>query len=120
VQLDQIFRLEQTRTVSNDWVVRYANRLLQLERQSQLPPARSTVLVREAIDGELEIQYRGHVMRWTEISLDTKRSAVTPMDTGSPARATIRRSSVHPAPRSHPWRKDVGAPVPPIWRVWQS
>jgi transposase len=34
LSLDQVFRLEQTRTVSNDWVVRYDNRLLQLERQS--------------------------------------------------------------------------------------
>ena len=34
VRLDTVFRLEEKRTVSNDWVVRYDNRLLQLERQS--------------------------------------------------------------------------------------
>jgi hypothetical protein len=34
-QLDQVFWLEEERVVSEDWVVRYKNRLLQLERQSQ-------------------------------------------------------------------------------------
>ncbi len=53
---------------SNDWVVRYDNRLLQLERQSRRPPARSTVRVFEDVDGQLEIRYRGRVMRWTELA----------------------------------------------------
>jgi len=34
-QLDQVFWLEEERVLSEDWVVRYKNRLLQLERQSQ-------------------------------------------------------------------------------------
>ena len=37
--LDAVFRLEETRRVSNDWVVRYDNRFLQIERQSHHPPA---------------------------------------------------------------------------------
>src|SRR5207248_2589236 len=45
VSLDRVFRVKETRTVSNDWVVRYANRLMQLERQSHQPPARSIVQV---------------------------------------------------------------------------
>jgi hypothetical protein len=36
-QLDQVFWLEEDRVVSEDWVVRYKNRLLQLERQSPPP-----------------------------------------------------------------------------------
>jgi hypothetical protein len=41
-QLDQVFWLEQARLVSEDWVVRYKNRLLQLERRSQhWAPSRS-------------------------------------------------------------------------------
>jgi hypothetical protein len=66
LRLDQVFRLEETRTVSNDWVVRYDNRYLQIERQSHRPPARSTVTVCEAPTGQLEIRYRDRVMRWTE------------------------------------------------------
>jgi transposase len=67
IRLDQVFRLEETRTVSNDWVVRYDNRYLQIERQSHRPPARSTVTVSEAATGQLEIRYRDRVMRWTEV-----------------------------------------------------
>jgi hypothetical protein len=33
-QLDEVFWLEEERVVSEDWVVCYKNRLLQLERQS--------------------------------------------------------------------------------------
>lgn len=47
LRLDTVFRLEEDRTVSNDWVVRYDNRFLQLERQSGHAPARSTVVVCE-------------------------------------------------------------------------
>ena len=47
LRLDTVFRLEETRTVSNDWVVRYHNRLLQLARQSGHAPARSTVRLYE-------------------------------------------------------------------------
>ncbi len=44
-----MFWLEEDRVVSEDWVVRYKNRVLQLERQSQqwAAPRGSRVLVRE-------------------------------------------------------------------------
>jgi transposase len=67
VRLEAVFRLEETRTVSNDWVVRYGNRHFQLDRQSDHPPARSTVQVCAAADGQIDIRYRGRRMRWTEI-----------------------------------------------------
>jgi hypothetical protein len=68
LSLDHVFRLEETRTVSNDWVVRYANRHLQLERQSPLPPARSTVQVCEDVGGHIDIRYRDRSIRWTELA----------------------------------------------------
>jgi transposase len=110
LRLDTVFRLEETRTVSNDWVVRYANRHLQLERQSGLAPARSTVVVCESVDGRLEIRYRDRVMRWTEIAA----GGATPSPR-APVVATVRPQ---PAPRSpraaadHPWKhsfKQMGA-----------
>ena len=45
--LDRVFQLEETRVLSNDWVVRYDTRYFQVARQSGQAPARSTVLVRE-------------------------------------------------------------------------
>src|SRR6266851_2832732 len=56
-QLDEVFWLEEERVVSEDWVVRYKNRLLQLQRQSQhwAAPCRKRVLVRENETGQIQI-----------------------------------------------------------------
>lgn len=106
VRLDTVFRLEEKRIVSNDWVVRYDNRVLQLERQSGRPPARGTVLVYEAIDGAIEIRYRDRVMRWTEGATATVAPATSPV----PAAATTPAHAVRNRPRvlvDHPWRRVV-------------
>jgi hypothetical protein len=104
--LDQIFRLQEARTVSNDWVVRSDNRFLQLERQSRRPPARSTVQVLEDTAGRLEIRYRGRVLRWTELVAPVASQAVTAKLPAAPAPA-VRAAT--PGPRrpcaDHPWRR---------------
>jgi transposase len=107
-RLDQIFRLQETRTVSNDWVVRYDNRLLQLERQSHHPPARSRVRVFEDVAGQLEIRYRDRVMRWTELAIPVAakpgmaKPAAPPMPSGPPVAPPPRRPCA-----DHPWRRVV-------------
>ena len=110
--LDQVFRLEDTRTVSNDWVVRYANRHFQLERHSHRPPARSTVQVFEDAAGQIEIRYRERRMRWTELAAPRPRPpapaapprAATPPPSAVPARRPGQQSADHPwhqAPIDH-------------------
>jgi hypothetical protein len=86
--LDRAFHLEATRVLSHDWVPRYDTRYLQVARQSHLAPARSTVLVREAVTGAIEIRYRGRLMRWTEIAVPA-----------APARPLSRPGA------DHPWRR---------------
>jgi len=73
VTLDRVLQLEETRVLSNDWVIRYATRCFQVARQSHLAPDRSTVLVRENASGAIEIRYRGRLMQWTEIAASVKR-----------------------------------------------
>jgi len=107
LSLKTVFRLEETRTVSNDWVVRYANRLLQLERQSHQPPARSTVQVCEDAAGQIDIRYRDRRMRWTEIVaplLTTPAPPVMP-----PRRPKLPSRPLGPAGQSadHPWHHAV-------------
>lgn len=105
VRLDQVFRLEAKRTVANDWVVRYDNRLLQLERQSRLAPARSTVLVYEDRAGQIEIRYRDRVMRWTEVPVGA-RAPAPPV----PATLSDRPDAPIRGPRAggdHPWRHAI-------------
>ena len=115
LRLDTVFRLEEARTVSNDWVVRYDNRLFQLERQSRQAPARSTVRVCEDAAGGVEIRYRGHVMHATEIVPGAAAvpavSAPSPRAKARPPGRTARRPSA-----DHPWRRHEEREVP----IWQA
>jgi hypothetical protein len=101
VALDRAFQLEDTRVLSNDWVIRYDTRYFQVARQSQQAPARSTVLVREAATGAIEIRYRGRLMRWTEIAAPPAKPATTSRH--KVAAATARSLSRPGA--DHPWRR---------------
>jgi transposase len=101
VALDHALQLEETRVLSNDWVIRYDTRHFQIARQSRLAPARSTVLVREAVTGALEIRYRGRLMRWTEIAAPPSRAA---MATAATPVASESRPVVRPN-ADHPWRR---------------
>jgi transposase len=107
LRLDQVFRLEETRTVSNDWVVRYDNRYLQIERQSHRPPARSLVTVSEAPTGQLEIRYRDRVMRWTELAPPIAATATTRPARPAPTPNGPRRLKPKPQSADHPWRHAV-------------
>lgn len=100
-QLDEIFRIEQQRVLSNDWVVRYEGRCLQLDRDSRYhAPVRARVTVYERRDGSLQIGYRGHPMRWHEIT-ERRESAIEPA--ACRAQGAVRRHW-RPGPE-HPWRK---------------
>jgi hypothetical protein len=91
--------------VSEDWVVRYNNRMLQLERQSRhWAPAKSRVLVRENEAGEVAIHYRNQRVGFRELKASTalgERRGAAP----SPAPPSpILRRSLPPA-ANHPWRQ---------------
>ena len=101
------FGSRKRRTVSNDWVVRYDNRLLQLERQSGHPPARSTVLVCEKRAGQIEIRYRDRVMRWTEITAGADGTAATPRARAAHAAPRGAAPSAPAAGADHPWRQRI-------------
>jgi transposase len=101
--LAAIFRLETRRVVSNDWVVRYRNRLLQLERRTALPPARSTVLVCEDEAGALTIHYRGARVAYTELRAPVRPPP--PVAPAPPDEAAARGGTMPCA--DHPWRRTV-------------
>jgi transposase len=114
LRLDTVFRLEEERTISNDWVVRYDNRLFQLQRQSGQAPARSTVRVCEDAAGGIEIRYRDQVMRATEFVPGAAApvvSAPSPRATVRPPGRNVRRPSA-----DHPWRRHDEREVP-LWQV---
>jgi transposase len=100
VTLDRVLQLEETRVLSNDWVIRYDTRYFQVARQSHQAPARSTVLVRENASGAIEIRYRGRAMRWSELS------APPPKPPAARAVPRLPAAPVGRQPRAdHPWRR---------------
>ena len=100
VKLDDVFRLEETRTLSDDWVVRYDSRYFQVVRQSRYPPADAKMTVCEYEDGHLALVYRGQAMRFREIPAP-RPIVATPKPAGVHPPAPQRR----PAPANHPWRQ---------------
>ena len=103
-ELDAMFRLEEQRTISNDWVVRYQGRFLQVERESQHAPAGSKVTVSEGRDGSLKILYRGRQVGWKEIAAPAARSK--PQATAKGHASEIHKKLHRPA-ADHPWRQKV-------------
>jgi transposase len=100
LDLDAVFRLEETRTISNDWVVSYHGLLLQLRRHGrQHAPARSKVSVCEWQDGRIEIYYREQAMEWDGIA---ERPAIAPATVSSKPSAQHRKSKAPPL--DHPFK----------------
>jgi transposase len=100
-ELDQIFRLESERTISDDWVVRYDNRYFQLQPQSRhYAPASGKVQVCEGRPGNIAIEYRGQAVPWQEI-----QPPVRPVGDhrATPVPSQMKRKWVPPP--DHPWRQ---------------
>jgi hypothetical protein len=92
--------LETKRVIGNDWVVRYENRFLQVNRQgNHHAPAKGKVVVCEWQDGRLEIRYRGQKVRWEEIEKRPQRAEAEP-----PRKVAIPYRGTPPA-ASHPWKQ---------------
>jgi len=98
LDLRQVFCSEETRTISNDWVVRYRNRLLQITPQSNLPPARMKVMVQEHLDGSIHMVYRGREVRFEEIRKRPPTIPCSKTRTSEPAKTYV-------PPSDHPWRR---------------
>lgn len=94
IRLEDVFSFEDTRTINNDWTIRYENRLYQLKAQSNLPPAKNKVRVRKRLDGSMQILYRDRPLDYKEIS---SRPAVVKAEVIKP------KTNWKPAP-DHPWR----------------
>lgn len=100
-ELDAIFRLEYERVISNDWVVRYEGRWLQIRRESRYAPAGSRVTVSVGRQGDLRLSYRGRQVAWEEIPAPMPRKFTAPVKAEA---IEIRKVPRAPA-AAHPWKK---------------
>jgi len=109
-ELDEVFRLESERVIGNDWVVRYENRFLQVNRQGRhYAPAKAKVVVCEWEDGRLEIRYRGQKVAWEEIA---ERRLSGPVE---PKQKVTKPYGGTPPTANHPWKQRYDG-----MRVWRS
>jgi hypothetical protein len=93
-----------SRVVSNDYVVRYDGRWLQLPKPA-LPGLRGGVVVVESRrDGTLAIRFRGRYLRFQEITTHPRLSS-PPRPRREPSTSPPHR----PAP-DHPWRTAFQTP----------
>jgi len=100
MDLRHVFCLEESRTVGNDWVVRYKNRFFQIAYQSNLPPSRSKILVQEHLAGSVHIVYRDRELIFTEIKELPRKPMVSQQELHNrkPKRTYV-------PPPDHPWRR---------------
>lgn len=94
IDLDNIFCIEEQRSVNYDWTITVHAQFIQLVRSDvPLPPPRSKVIVRHWLDGSLHIF-------WNEYELTHTRL---------PRRPLHMRRPPQPPAANHPWRrKPVG------------
>ena len=100
VDLRGVFCLEETRTVCNDWVVRYKSRFFQIVPQSNLPPAKSRVMVQEHLDGSIHMLYRDRDALFTEIKELPRKPMVTHQK-----QQNLEPKRKYVPPPDHPWRR---------------
>ncbi len=109
LDLKWVFCLEAERVVSNDWVVRYENRFLQLKpRRNQGLGTGARVTVQQARDGELRVVFGGRAVVSEEIAKPPRKARVEPKQREAP--------QPHKPAANHPWRR----PLPPQKRVAHS
>jgi len=69
IDLNNVFCLEDTRQVHNDWTITLNAQFIQLLRSdAPLPPPRSYVIVRRWLDGSLHIFWNEHELNFTKLS----------------------------------------------------
>ena len=99
-ELQAAFRLETKRSLSNDWVVRYHGRYLQLSPSSRrYAPRQEAVLVYESEDGKLEVHYRGEPIAHQEIAAPARREKPRAAMHVPYSRPRYRPGSEHPYKR---------------------
>lgn len=103
-ELNEIFRLESQRAISNDWVIRHGGRYLQLQPGSRRHgPSKSKALVCEWEDGTMKVYYQGERITFKELQEPMRK----PTAPGSAPTIVVRK-----AKPDHPWRQSYQSMTP--------
>lgn len=101
VKLSQIFSIQNTRIVNNDYTVMFKNSYFQLERkQPTTVYKKDTIIVEEYLNGQIKLNFKNHHLDYTVLPERPKRV----INIKLPALTSQIQNSYKP-PIDHPWRK---------------
>ena len=97
--LPSIFCVQQQRSITKDWIVRFDNNYYQLKRLTKYQPASGKVKVKRYLNGELHFVYRGKDIPFQML---TERPTASPKNKVSWQPKKLKKKWV--PPKDHPWR----------------
>ena len=102
LDLNEVFSFEETRVVTNDWTVRYENRMFQILKDNQpLPRPGAKVVVRTLLDGQIQMLYQGKKLKYRPIT-SSRRPVVGATNHSGAKGASSSRKRI--PSKTHPWR----------------
>lgn len=98
--LADIFSIEEERSLTQDWIVRFENRFFQLVPKRKGMSGRGKVMVRRRLDGSLHFVRDGEEFEWSELPA---RPAPKPKEKKRRGSETVMQKYIPPP--DHPWRR---------------
>lgn len=120
--LAAILSVQEQRVVANDYTIRFANRIYQLEPPAWPGERGGKVVIEQRLDGTMALRFRGHYLQFHEVgaapspSLEGKEGGASAAGGASPAAAGVKEKPAAAARRpeekgpprpaaKHPWRR---------------
>ncbi len=106
LDLIEVFCFEESRAVLGDWTIRYKNRFFQvLKKNRPMPGPKDKVIVRELLDGRIQLIYRNKPLKFEPI--DASELSVNKAKKREPRQRRGRESlrEKYRPPLNHPWRQ---------------
>jgi hypothetical protein len=110
--LGSIFCIEEERSLSADWIVRFANQFYQLQPGRQAQVAKGKVRVRRYLNGELHFCYAARDLAYTLLPERPKAKTVIKLKSKNRRRAVSIMEQYVP-PTNHAWRSFSFGKGPP-------
>jgi hypothetical protein len=98
MKLDEVLSFQEKRTVSNDWCVMWRNRIFQLDhRHEAMALAGREVMVREKLDGTIQLLSQGHKLHWKELKHRPQKARL---------KVPVTNNQKWNPGADHPWNRD--------------
>lgn len=112
LDLNEVFSFEETRVVTNDWTIRYKNRMLQILKNNRLlPRPGAKVVVRRLLDGQIQLLHQDKKLKFEPITSSRRPAVERAKHKGaesgpSPSRSGPDGRRERIPSETHPWRRN--------------